>query len=191
MTAAVEFFERTIQEKGYFFYLPKSVSEGLLNGTLDDIECFDLPGPYDDNRWEKIPIPDPTRSRVKELIVSLYKFRKEVSLLVAPDLQDQLPWGEIYQTFHLIRKDGYVCLSDGTIIEFLSANISFGTLHAPGGCAYTDYHSENAHLIVLKNSFSKSRVTRLMRLTREHLHKVRCDDPVKIIKIAQNLGLLK
>ncbi len=191
MTAAVEFFERTIQEKGYFFYLPESVSEGLLNGTLDDIECLDLPGPWGDNRWEKISIPDPTKSRVKELIVSLYKLRKEPSLRVTPDLQDRLQWGEIYQAFNLIRKDGYLCLSNGVIIEFLSANISFGTLHAPGGCAYTDYHSENSHLIVLKNSFTKSRVTRLMRLTREHLHQVRCDNPTKIIEIARNLGLLK
>lgn len=102
-----------------------------------------------------------------------------------------LDWAKIYYTFKLIRKNGYFSLSDGTIIEFLSANISFGTLRAPGGCVSVDYHPEDGHLVVIKNSFTKSRVTRLMRLTREHLHKVRRDDPSKIIEIAQNLGLLK
>ena len=192
MENARKYFENLIQKQGYFLYLPVGICEGLTSGILDDIECLDLPGPYDDNRWQKFDLPEPTRSKVKDIIIGLYKGRQEPKLFPMVELQNRLQWGEIFSNFsELMSKTGYIYLLNGNIVEVLSATISFGTLHAPGGCAYTEYHPEDGHLIVVKNTFTKSRVTRLMRLTREHLHKVRRDNPAKIIEISKDLGLLK
>lgn len=180
-----EEFGRTIRNKGRFLFIPKSASEGLLARTLGEVECLGLPGPYDHKRWEEFP------SVAKEVIVRFLKFRLREGTLPEPDLNDSFQWKELYKSFRLDRKDGYLLLPDHWMIEFLSTPIHFGTLHAPAGCAHTDYHFESGHLVTLKRSFSKTRVTRLMRLTREHLHQVQRNDPAKIVEIAGQLGLLK
>lgn len=180
-----EIFGHTIRNKGCFLFIPKSASEGLLSGTLDEVECRGLPGPYNHKRWEEFP------PIAKEVVVGFLKFRHREGTLPEPDLNNSVQWKELYEAFHLDRKDGYLLLPDQWVIEFLSTPIHFGTLHAPAGCAYTDYHSESGHLVTLKRSFSRTRVTRLMRLIREHLHHVRRNDPAKIMEIADQLGLLK
>ena len=182
--SSVQLFEKE-SKKGYFLYIPESVIVGIKTGLLDEVAFRGLPGPYHHESWDKFP------KQIKDIVVGFAKFMSKEGPLPLPDISNGAVWQDISESFDLSREKGLGTLFDGTVFEFRSIPIWFGTLHAPAGNAHIEYIPDVGCLTIIDALYTKSQVTRLMRLTRENLHQLRRKNPEMIVELAKFVGILK